>query len=43
LGFLANALFIDVFEASKVAITFWLLMGLLVGITRVGLAKGKSK
>jgi O-antigen ligase len=43
LGFLANALFIDVFEASKVAITFWLLMGLLIGITRVSFAKGKIK
>jgi len=43
LGFLANALFIDVFEASKVAITFWLLMGLLVGITRVSFSKGESK
>lgn len=41
-GFLANALFIDVFEASKVAITFWLLMGLLVAITRVSPKKIKS-
>lgn len=30
-GFFANALFIDVFEASKVAFIFWLLMGILVG------------
>ncbi len=43
LGFLANALFIDVFEASKVAITFWLLMGLMVGITKVSFSKQKSK
>jgi hypothetical protein len=43
IGFLANALFIDVFEASKVAITFWLLMGLLIGITRVSFAKRKIK
>jgi len=43
LGFLANALFIDVFEASKVAITFWLLMGLLVGITRVSFSKKESQ
>ncbi len=28
LGFLANAFFIDVFEASKDAFSFWLLMGL---------------
>lgn len=43
LGFLTNALFIDVFEASKAAITFWLLMGLLIGITRVSFAGGKNK
>lgn len=35
IGFLANAFFIDVFEASKVAITFWLLMGILVATTRL--------
>jgi len=35
LGFLANAIFIDVFEASKVAVTFWLLMGILIGIIKV--------
>ena len=34
-GFLTNAIFIDVFEASKVAITFWLLVGLLMGIIRI--------
>ncbi|MFH1561641.1 MAG: O-antigen ligase family protein [Patescibacteria group bacterium] len=28
-GFLANAIFIDVFESSKIAFTFWILMGLL--------------
>ena len=31
-GVFVNALFIDVFEASKFAIIFWLLMGLLIGI-----------
>jgi len=31
-GVLVNALFIDVFEASKFAIIFWLLMGILIGI-----------
>jgi len=31
LAMLANAYFIDVFEASKVADTFWLLLGLTVG------------
>lgn len=30
-GVLLNAVFIDVFEASKFAIMFWLLMGFLVG------------
>jgi len=33
-GFLTNAIFIDVFEASKVAITFWLFSGIAVGIIR---------
>ncbi|MDP3888740.1 MAG: O-antigen ligase family protein [bacterium] len=43
LGFLGNALFIDVFEASKVAITFWLLMGILVGIAKLIPVKVKTK
>ena len=30
IGTLINALFIDVFEASKFAITFWLLVGIAV-------------
>ena len=30
-GFMANALFIDVFAASKVAIYFWLLIGINIG------------
>jgi len=30
LGLLINATYIDVFEASKVAFTFWALMGLMV-------------
>ena len=34
IGFLISAIFIDVFEASKVAITFWLLTGFAVGIIR---------
>lgn len=32
LGFLLNALFIDVLEASKVAFIFWLLVGVMIGI-----------
>lgn len=31
-GLLLNAVFIDIFEASKFAIIFWLLMGLAVGL-----------
>ncbi|MEK7526460.1 MAG: O-antigen ligase family protein [Patescibacteria group bacterium] len=33
-GILINAVFIDVFEASKLAIMFWLMMGLAIGLTR---------
>lgn len=32
-GVLLNALFIDVFEASKFAITFWLLAGMIYSVT----------
>lgn len=35
LGLLANAIFIDVFESSKIAFIFWLLMGILVGTIKV--------
>ena len=35
LGLLANALFIDVFESSKVAFIFWILMGSLVGLMNI--------
>ena len=31
-GLILNGIFIDVFEASKVAFTFWLLMGITLGI-----------
>lgn len=31
-GLILNAIFIDVFEASKVAFTLWLLMGIVLGI-----------
>ncbi|OGM15561.1 hypothetical protein A2V56_03480 [Candidatus Woesebacteria bacterium RBG_19FT_COMBO_42_9] len=34
LGILVNALFVDVFEASKFAIIFWILIGILVGFIR---------
>lgn len=33
-GIFANAVFIDVFEASKFAIIFWLLMGFVLAITQ---------
>lgn len=35
IGFLANALFIDVFEASKVAILYWMLLGIAVALIRL--------
>jgi len=30
-GLLVNALFIDIFEASKIAYVFWMLMGFTIG------------
>lgn len=39
IGFMANAIFIDVFEASKVATVFWLLMGILIATVRITLGK----
>ncbi|MFC1710106.1 O-antigen ligase family protein [Patescibacteria group bacterium] len=38
-AFLVNALFIDVFEASKVAIIFWMLIGIYFGVSKVGSTK----
>lgn len=35
LGLFANAVFIDVFESSKIAFIFWILMGILVGIIKI--------
>jgi O-antigen ligase len=34
LGILLNAVFIDIFEASKIAIIFWLIVGLAVCVAR---------
>lgn len=34
IGILVNASFIDVFEASKVAFIFWILMGIMMGIEK---------
>lgn len=39
IGMLVNGLYIDVFEASKVAYTFWALMGMLFAI--IGMSKKK--
>ena len=42
-GLLVNALYIDVFEASKVAYTFWFTMGIFFALTRLeNDAKSKS-
>jgi O-antigen ligase len=41
-GTLLNASFIDVFEASKFAITFWLLMGLAVYVVKDTLNENKN-
>lgn len=35
MGFLINAVFIDVLESSKVAYTFWMFMGMMVGIVKL--------
>lgn len=32
IGFLSNAVFIDVFEASKIAFYFWIMMGVMTGL-----------
>lgn len=39
IGLLINALFIDVFEASKIAFIFWILMGSLVATLNLSLAR----
>jgi O-antigen ligase len=42
IGILTNAVFIDVFEASKFALIFWLLIGLTVSIARNALNDQKN-
>jgi len=42
IGIFANAVFIDVFEASKVAFVFWMLMGILVGLMKLKPVKAKA-
>jgi len=34
-GLTLNAVFIDVFEASKIAFTYWLLMGVVIGVLQL--------
>lgn len=43
LGLFLNAVFIDIFEASKFAIIFWFLMGFAVGLIRLNLAGKETK
>ena len=38
-GFLVNAVFIDVLESSKVAYTFWMFMGIMIGIIKLDYEK----
>jgi hypothetical protein len=40
---MVNALYIDVFEASKVAYTYWSLVGLLLAAASLVLSVKKSK
>ncbi len=42
IGLFANAIFIDVFEASKIALIFWMLMGVLVGLMKLSPEKLKA-
>lgn len=41
LGLMINGMFIDVLEASKVAITYWLLVGIWLGAARLVVDKNK--
>lgn len=43
LGFLINASFIDVFESSKVAYVFWIIVGLLIGLINLSNQKKESQ
>jgi len=42
-GILANAVFIDIFEASKVAFYFWMLMGIGYKLTKLEISNSKSE
>jgi len=41
-GLLLNAILIDVFEASKVAYTFWMVLGIIVGLIQLLLPEKKN-
>ncbi|MBU0569337.1 hypothetical protein KKB40_00970, partial [Patescibacteria group bacterium] len=41
-GLLLNAVFIDIFEASKFATIFWLLIGLGLGLVKYEKNEGKN-
>lgn len=41
-GLLVNAVYIDVFEASKVALTFWAMTGIVLGGVKVAKKSGKA-
>jgi len=43
LALLVNALYVDVFEASKVAYNFWLVAGLFVGVIKLSKVKKHEK
>lgn len=42
IGLLVNAIYIDVFEASKVAYTFWILVAILLATVKLATAKFKE-
>ena len=42
LGLMLNAILIDVFEASKVAYGFWILLGITVGLVQLIFPKRRS-
>lgn len=43
IGLLINAFYIDVFEASKVAYTFWIMVAILLATIRYSIASPKAK
>jgi len=43
IGLLANAVYIDVFEASKVAYTYWILVAILLATVKLSASNSKTK